>query len=67
MVEDAEKLMEGFLGVDSSCKQGVTLDALCSSLRTGRVGLDNMMYDAFGMSGEEILVQLRRRKPLIDD
>lgn len=36
---------------------------MCSMFKTSAVTLDNMMYDAFGMSGDELLARLRRKKP----
>ena len=66
-VEDLEKLMEGLLGIRSSHKRGVDLNHLYSSLKTSRASLENMLYDVVGMSEEEILMQMRRRKPMIDD
>lgn len=38
-------------------------EKVCSVLRTSEVTIDNMMYAAFGMSGEEVLAMHRREKP----
>jgi hypothetical protein len=48
-------------------KRGFDFNLLCSSTKTGRVRLENMLFDTVGMSGDDVLEHLRRRKPLISD
>ena len=55
--------------VESRAKDIVKSDFghMCSMFKTSAVTLDTMMYDAFGMSGDELLARLRRKKPDIQD
>ena len=66
-VEDFEKLAHELAERKWSRAKGVDFGALCSSLKTSRIKLDNMLYDAVGMSGDDILSHLKRRKPMISD
>ena len=66
-VEDFERLARMLIEENAFRKKGADFDLLCSSFMTSRVELDNMLYDAVGMSGEDVLVHLRRRKPMIPD
>ena len=66
-VEDFEKLAHELAERKWSRAKGVDFDLLCSSLKTSRLRLDNMLYDSVGMSGDDILSYLRRRKPMISD
>lgn len=38
---------------------------ICSSFKTGGRHLDNMVYECVGMSGDDLLVSFRSRKPQI--
>lgn len=66
-VEDFERLARMLIEENAFRKKGADFGLLCSSLRTSRVELDNMLYDAVGMSGEEVMAHLRRRKPMMAD
>lgn len=46
-------------------KEGGFAD-LCSSFKTSRVTLDNMLHDIVGMSGDDVLTCLRMRNRLIE-
>ena len=48
-------------------KDGADFRLLCSAFKTGRRELDDMLYDAVGMSGDDVLAYLRHRKPIIAD
>jgi len=38
---------------------------LCSVFKTGAVEMENMFYECFGMSGDDVLTGLRRKKAAI--
>ena len=38
---------------------------ICSSFKIGERRLDNMLYECIGMSGDDLLVSFRSRKPHI--
>ena len=38
---------------------------ICSSFNTGGRHIDNMVYECVGMSGDDLLVSFRSRKPQI--
>ena len=48
-------------------KRGFDFNSLFSSSKTGGVRLENMLFDTVGMSGDDVLEYLRRRKPLMSD
>ena len=48
-------------------KRGSELNELCSLFGVQRVRLENMLYDVFGMSGDEIISTLRTGKLHIAD
>lgn len=66
-VEDFERLARMLIEEKAFRKKCADFGLLCSSLKTSRVELDNMFYDAVGMSGEDVMAHLRCRKPAISD
>lgn len=61
--EDFEQLCR-LLAEDASKENGqISFKQACSAFKTSEVTLDNMMYAAFGMSGDEVSAMHRRKKP----
>ena len=65
--EDFEALCRIIIEAADAVGPVVDFRQLCAPLKTSAVVLDNMMYAAAGMSGDEVLARLRRRKPSLSD
>ena len=57
--DDLRKLVS--MLVERKMDPGCDFRFLCSSLRTRRARLENMLYDIVGMSGDEIMLHLQCR------
>lgn len=64
--EDFEKLVVLLVEGKDFRKKGTRFGEVCSAFNTSRMKLDNMFYDIVGMSGEDVLVCLRRRNHRIE-
>lgn len=62
---DFERICNLFVNDRKYRKRGWDFGQVCSSFKTGRVTLDNMIYDVVGMSGDDVLARLPNRKPLV--
>ena len=62
---DFERLCKVLTECRDFRRKGADFRELCSSLETGRVDLENTMYELVGMSGDDVLTGLRRKKARI--
>lgn len=62
---DFERLCQALTECKDFRRKGADFRELCSSFESGRVELENMMYELVGMSGDDVLTGLRRKKAMI--
>jgi hypothetical protein len=62
---DFEKLCQMMTEGKAFRRKGEDFRKLCSVFSTGRVTMENMLYDCVGMSGDDVLAGLRRKKSRI--
>ncbi len=63
MKQKFTSLVAFFSEADSGDLSGMTFDELCVSFNADPTYMDRMLYDDFGMSGDEIIEQLRKNTP----
>lgn len=62
---DFEKLCHTLVEGKNFRRKGADFRELCATLGSGRVEMENMLFDCVGMSGDDVLEGLRTRKQQI--
>ena len=62
---DFEKLCHTLVEGKNFRRKGADFRELCATLGSGRVEMENMLYECVGMSGDDVLTCLRRKKSRI--
>ena len=63
--EDFEKLCQTLTEGKEFRRKGSDFRELCAAFGSARVEMENMLYECVGMSGDDVLTGLRRRKTMI--
>ena len=62
---DFEKLCHTLTDGKGFRRKGTDFRELCAAFGAGRVEMENMLYECVGMSGDDVLTGLRRKKSMI--
>ena len=62
---DFERLCRALTEERKFRRKGADFRELCAVFSAGRVEMENMLYDCVGMSGDDVLEGLRRKKSRI--